>query len=411
LDRHEPVDVLDDRPAETLAQWLAGRPGIEVISRDRASAYAQGARQGAPSAVQVADRFHLLKNLTDAVSGLLVARRAALKAAANAVEQASAAGEAASPEPNQASFAAPPGARPSRVEPEASSAPPNATQQPACPTKELAALAPQDERPGWRARQQREKTARRQRRVDRYQQVVELAAQGVGKPQIARRLRLSRNTVKRFLNAETFPERAEPKRASALDPFPPYLSERWEAGCRAARKLWDEPRALGFKGGLTRVRDVVAAWRGGQPGTRSQPASVASAFRPPSPRQARWLIVRALEELKAEERPLRAKILELCPDAATASALALDFISMVRKRQAELLEAWLDRAASSRLAELESFARGIERDKAAVLAALSREVSNGQTEGQVNRLKVIKRQMYGRAKLDLLRARVPHGPP
>ena len=122
------------------------------------------------------------------------------------------------------------------------------------------------------------------------------------------------------------------------------------------------------------------------------------------------MIVREPDELKPEERPVRARLLEICPPAAKASALALDFFAMVRKRKVELLDGWLARARASGLADLKSFANGLERDRAAVVNALSLEISNGQVEGQVNKLKLLKRSMYGRAKLDLLTARMVHGP-
>jgi transposase len=125
----------------------------------------------------------------------------------------------------------------------------------------------------------------------------------------------------------------------------------------------------------------------------------------PSPRQARWLLLRGVETLTSDERAYRMALLDAEPTVREVQQLAIDFGTLVRTRDAPGLIAWLERADASSLPEVRSFAAGIRRDRAAVDAALSSPWSNGQTEGQINRLKVLKRQMYGRAKLDLLEKR------
>lgn len=129
---------------------------------------------------------------------------------------------------------------------------------------------------------------------------------------------------------------------------------------------------------------------------------------PPSPRRAAWMLLKAEEEPKAEHRAFIEGLRELCPEVEVAGGLAREFSRMVKERCAGALAGWLDEAESSGVAEFESFTAGLRRDGEAVMAALSSEWSNGQTEGQINRLKTIKRQMYGRANFDLLRARVLH---
>lgn len=403
LESHTPVDLLNDRTAEVLAAWLKAHPGVEVISRDRWQAYAQAARETAPDAVQVADRFHLVKNLGDAVERLLNRHDKQLQAAAEAVN----------PElrGSEVSTAGSPLSQPEGVG--------DGEGNRQCPAAEtdyrlttavpLPALAPSQ------ASKLAERATRRQRRLDRYHQVVELFQQGAGQRAISRRLGLSRKTVRRYLQAGDFPERATPQRTSGHEPFLPYLRERWAAGCHNSAELWRELQGLGYRGCQGRLRQALADWRAPDEVTRgrksfatSLPAGQRSAK--PSSRRAMWLLLRPLEELSDEEQRLRGKILELCAPAAQAQTLASDFLDLVHERGAEGLDDWLKRAEASQLAELKGFAKGIERDKDAVMAALTLEISNGQVEGQVNRLKCIKRQMYGRAKLDLLKARVIHGP-
>jgi transposase len=126
----------------------------------------------------------------------------------------------------------------------------------------------------------------------------------------------------------------------------------------------------------------------------------------PSPRQASWLLL--AEKLKEDERQTVADLCRLAPEIKQGRELAQGFAAIVKERKADRLREWLIEAARSDLPEFVGFARGVTEDLEAVQAALECEWSNGQTEGQVNRLKMIKRMMYGRAKFDLLRARVLH---
>ncbi|MEP6776372.1 MAG: transposase [Chloroflexota bacterium] len=128
----------------------------------------------------------------------------------------------------------------------------------------------------------------------------------------------------------------------------------------------------------------------------------------PATRQLVWFLLRDPQTMTQAEQEVLPKLKAACSELALAHELVQDFIKMVKNRTPQALDPWLVAVASSKLRDLENFAAGIERDKAAVLAALSLEWSNGQVEGQVNRLKMLKRQMYGRAKLDLLRQRVLH---
>jgi transposase len=376
LERRQPIKLLPDRTAESLATWLREHPGIDVISRDRAGAYADGARQGAPDAVQVADRFHILANVGELLERVLGSRRAALRAAAAAVDRTLA--ENQQPVMDNAATPGPP--------------------------------------PGKR-RAQQGRQERRAQRLARYDAVIALHQEGHSHAAISRQTSLGRRTVRRYLRAGAFPERAAaPARPTMLAPYETYLLARWTDGCHNAQQLWREIRSQGYAGEAANVRRYLARWRPepGRPGptVRRNQADDAPPTPPvrqptpvPSPRQARWLLLRAVETLTSEERVYRTALLDAEPVIREVQQLAIDFGALVRTRDAPGLVAWLARAYASRVPEVRSFAVGIRRDRAAVDAALSSPWSNGQTEGQINRLKVLKRQMYGRAKLDLLEKR------
>ena len=376
LERRQPIKLLPDRTAESLAAWLREHPGIDVISRDRAGAYADGARQGAPDAVQVADRFHLLANVGELLERVLGSRRAALREAAAAVDRTLAQDQ--QPVLDNAATPGPP--------------------------------------PGKR-RVQQDREGRRAQRLARYDAVIALHQEGLSHAAISRQTRLGRTTVGRYLRAGAFPERAAPPaRPTMLAPYEAYLRTRWTEGCHNAQQLWREIRSQGYAGEAANVRRYLARWRPapGRPGptVRRDQADDAPPTPPvrqptpvPSPRQARWLLLRAAETLTPEERAYRTALLDAEPAVHEVQQLVADFGTLVRTRTAPGLIAWLERADASSVPEVRSFAAGLRRDRAAVDAALSSPWSNGQTEGQINRLKVLKRQMYGRAKLDLLEKR------
>jgi transposase len=231
-----------------------------------------------------------------------------------------------------------------------------------------------------------------------YEQVVRLHREGLPIRAIGRRLRIGRNTVRRWLRGAA-PEPYRPRRSS-LDPHRAVLERRWAEGCRNGAQLWRELRAAGFRGGLR----VVTEWA-----TRQRlavlPGRPASGFAAPPSRRVARLLTADPQALDAAERCYLDRLLTASPPLALARSLALRFAAMVREREAGALEPWLTEADGS---ELSSFAAGLRQDEAAVRTALELPWSNGQTEGQITKLKLIKRQMYGRAKHDLLRARVLH---
>lgn len=376
LERHEVIDLLPDREAATLSAWLKQHPEVEIISRDRASAYAEGAREGAPQATQVADRFHLLKNVGDAIERVLQGQPEALRAAA------------------QPAPPAPTAAPPMAVE---------ATGPHDVPTPPATAAAPRRGRGD-------------PHMAERYTRIRALAEAGYGIRAIGRELGLSRATVRKYLRASDCPVRAP--RPGLLAPgsrWEALLRERWEAGCRNANTLWQELRAAGFPGSAGSVRRHVGAWRRepgrrGRPPTRPPGAPEAPVPPPaPAPRQVKWWLLAAPEDLTAEQRSYVQRLFAAVPQLETAQQLAQGFGRLVRERDRPALAGWLQQAEQSGIAEFRGVAVGMRRDRAAIEAALVLPWSQGQTEGQVTRLKLIKRAMYGRGGLDLLRSRLRRG--
>jgi transposase len=369
LESGRPIDLLPDREAATLTAWLKDHPAVEVISRDRAGAYAQGAREGAPQAKQVADRWHLLKNIREMLEGVLGRCRDRLKAAARAA--------AAVVIARSDSETAVPVVAPS-TNPETPPTPP--------------------------ARREAVRMAGRERRRERYDEVMALQRQGRSDRDIARQLHMSRNTVQRYRRAPEFPERCEGRRRpSRLDPYGAEVRRRWEGGCRNAARISREMIAEGYPVSYWMVRQCVKGYREAE-GGRPPPT------KPPSPRRTSWLLLGGAWEVTAEDQRFAEVLCQQNEEIRQAAALAKELAGMVRREREAALEGWLVRAGAGGMpAELRGFAAALRQDQAAVEAALHEPWSNGPVEGAINRLKTIKRQMYGRANFDLLRQRVLHG--
>jgi transposase len=358
LEKHAPIDLIPERSADSLAAWLHLHPGAEIISRDRASLYAEGATRGAPQAIQVADRFHLLCNLTSAVERVLGQKRTLLAKAITPVNV-----------------------------------------EPVLPSENIPAATIT------RAEQIVEE--RRSRRVARYEEVVALHRSGMSQQGISRTLHIGRKTVRRFLRAGQFPERATPcRRPPRVNAFQETLNRRWAEGCHNATQLWREIQAEGYTGGRSMVACFVAAFR--THGTRYFRKAVAPRPRetkPPSPRQAAMLLSRPTDKLKPADRQLLGQLTAF-PEISTLYELTQSFANVFRSKQSQALQTWLAEAKATGMPEISRFCDGLLRDAAAVTAAVILPWSNGQVEGQIHRLKLVKRQMYGRAKFELLRCRV-----
>ena len=371
LERRVPIDLLPDREAETFKKWLLAHPGVQIISRDRGGAFADGARQGAPQAQQVADRWHLLANLSEAMKGFFLNKQVQLKALVQ---------------------------KPSE----------NLSEE------EAEQLAPWQT--GLRKYQEIKSLQLHQERVARYEQIQELHAKKVDVATIARQVKMSRQMVYRYLHLKQPPERPHIHQAHQpiLEPYKDYLIRRWNEGCRNAQQAYREVKEMGYPGTDSNIVRFFGHLRKhfNQSGTFKQvdPATQtpvqAPPKRPPSASQvAHWITFKEEQRLDWQQKYLT-QLCEADQEIQEAHELVTDFTSMLRERQGERLDAWLEKVEIQSIGELKNFAQGLKRDYDAVKAGLTLEWSNGQTEGQVHRLKLLKRQMYGRGHFDLLRKRV-----
>jgi transposase len=395
LERGRVLDLLPGRDGEALKAWLRERPGVEVITRDRAAAYAQAATEGAPQAKQVADRWHLLKNLREAVEQVLarlsVAVREALRegpdvAAPPPAEVAGPLGEGAAASSEAVGVAAAPATPAALAEAEA-----RAVGVPPSPREQ--------------ARQ-----AKRQLRAERYERVRQLRREGQSLRQIARMMGLSNGCVIRYLRRERCPDWNPGRpRPTQLDAHAARVEEWLARGGRNAAELYRDLRAEGCRAGYDSVRRYVGRRLGstGRPGPRTGDIKPEPP-EPPSARKLSFEFIRRAEDREAAEQARLDKLRDADAGLRAALDLAAEFAAMVRQQVAAPLAEWLTKAEGSGCAELRGFAAGLRLDEAAVAAALAESWSNGPVEGQVNRLKTIKRQMYGRAGFELLRARVRH---
>jgi transposase len=363
LEQRRVVELLSERKAEPLIDWLQAHPGVEVVSRDRAPAYAEAARKGAPAAVQVADRWHLLQNLVEALERCLLRFRPSLKAAAGI-------GEAV-------------------IGP--------------LPSPDATVLVPWQQRAAAVSQQKHAVT------MERYERMRALRTAGFTVLDIAQLVGASRRTVYRYLALDGPPERQRPERSAGrvLAPYEPYLIQRWAEGCRNHSRLFREIRLVGYRHSARTVSLFLQRLE------HDPSASVAGSAHPtvtrvPTARHVACLLVWRKEQLPEAERDYLQRLCDHEPTIARAYELAQAFATMARERTGQAFEAWLASVATSEIAELQRFAGGLVDDRAAVEAGLTLAWSNGQTEGQINKLKLLKRQMYGRANFDLLRQRALH---
>lgn len=355
LERGGVVDLLPDRERTTVEHWLRVHPGVEIVSRDRDSTYSQAVRQAAPQAIQVADRWHLLRSCSETLRRSLAHWDSVLQ------QVAQASGRERQP------------AKPLTIQP-----PLRVGPGPVSPAKIEA------------------KCRNRERRHTRYLEVMEHVHRGYSDNKIARELGLDRSTVLRWRLAGQFPERQDVPRSRQVDSFSTYLQQRWDEGCRNGTELWAELRQRGFTGGL----DLVRIWIRRRYGLQScRPRERHPRQRRASASQWLWLLLNE----PARHRLLLADLYRQIPELAANAQAAREFFRIVRQRDIAAWPRWLEQARHTALA---SFALSVQRDETAVMAALRLSWSNGPVEGHVHRLKMLKRQMYGRARFDLLRLRV-----
>lgn len=356
LEHRQLCDLLPDRNAASTAEWLRRHPTIKIGTRDRSGLYAEALTNGAAPIRQVADRWHLVRNLRDCLEQVCESQRPVLQRELNA----------AAPVIAEVSLPALPEA-----------APPLGR----CPPRPTAS----------------------RRWAELAEEAVRRHQAGEGFKTIARALGLERKTVRRYVRAGGVPPRRHRLLPHPMAPYREVLWRLWREGCHKVADLHQHlVEQHGYSGTARTVGRAVQPWRKHK-AAGQRPVSdtaVPEPLRLPGPRRL------AIELIRREPSETFLRLHPHSPLLQRLRRLSCIFLGLVCERRVEALDDWLVQARESGLAKLVHFAEGLEQDLAAVRAALELPWSNGQTEGQINRLKAIKRQMYGRAGFELLRARV-----
>ena len=359
LERNEVVELLPDRKPDTLSAWLKQHPGVEIIARDRASAYAEGARDGAPAAVQVADRWHMLRSLGGAMRQAVERHQSAARQVASEMT------------------VVPPVA--------------NASPEPAA-TEPLVTMTPVPEVLGPTKRQ-----------AD-FAEATRLSQGGASISRISRLLGVDRKTLRHWLRAGAVPSWRQPRRERMIDVHLTFLDQRWAQGCRTATVLWRELATLGFQGRYT----VVKTWAARRRRIEIMTTGIQgknSAWTLPSVSRTARLLLGGDADAKTQDAAFITNLLVKVPALADTVVAAKRLTLLLRRKSEEALATVLDAAGATML---RPFITELRKDIDAVQAALDLPWTTSPVEGQISRLKMIKRTMYGRAGFTLLRARVLH---
>jgi hypothetical protein len=379
LERRRVVDLLADRVAARMADWFREHPEVEIISRDRDGLYADAARQGAPQARQVADRFHLLKNLRETIARQFGGFEAPILESATKVED------------GQDMRNQPPIVRSDQC----------------------------SEAAGW----ERLRRHRRAARQAMFHEIRALYDAGSTVREIAQKLGLGHRRVYRWVRRIDMPER----NAMAPKPCTPayfgaFLARSWAEGTTKVRHLFSDIRHRGYTGSYSHLARFLAPWRSSclsEDGDDGLPAADQEAPAPLpvrvmdpmtgrriSPLIAAALCVKPRRQMTDRQIVNVDALKSTSAEYTTMRCLALRFRGLLRGGNVEKLDVWLKDARQSGIYGMQRFARALRHDIEAVGNAALEPWSNGQTEGQINRLKTLKRAMYGRAGVDLLRARL-----
>jgi transposase len=236
----------------------------------------------------------------------------------------------------------------------------------------------------------------------RYQAVHALKGDGKGIKTIMRELGLAKETVRRFARANSVDDLlAKPRagRPSVLDAYKPYLHERCNAGMTNASMLYREITEQGYRGSRGTVAAYLAPFRALGTAPPATPAV-------PKVRQITSWILRRPEDLDTDEQLQLTQVLATCPHLDATATHVNTFAEILTGRHGDRLDSWITHVDTNDLPHLHRFVTGLKRDYHAVRNGLTLSHSSGTVEGTVNRIKMIKRQMYGRAKFDLLRKRI-----
>ena len=358
LSTHQVIDLLPERSVESAAAWMQSHPEIAYVSRDRGNDYAQATRKGAPQATPVADRFHLYKNLVEAIEPMVTRCCREIR-----------------------------------------------KQLPPLPKPDRSRLPKAKEwRPTPAPFHERQRLSRLATNQERFEYMIELQKLGIPQDEIARRLGVTTRTIQNWNNRGSCPGSIRRrKRRSLFDPYAPYVLKRWKQGCKKGSQLYREIKVQGYTGTDRQVYRFLQTLK--QEPVELPALPVISLI---TAQEALWLIARPFHSLNEEERALLAQLCQGSSELATLHTLVQSFGRLIRNREGHRLEDWKKQVVGSGITELQRFVKGLERDQEAVLVGLTVAHSNGQVEGFVNKLKLIKRQSYGRASFPLLRQRVLH---
>jgi transposase len=381
LETGKPLDLLADRTAEAVLPWLQRHQEIEVVSRDRAHAYADAVKRALPHATQVADRYHLVQNLREHLQRFLDRKRPCLpeiediplKAMSPSDQGGKSLNHHRGTETRPISAGAPPAERTAQEQEQV---------RPAVPQT----LLGQEVELACLTYAERKKKISRDKRLARYEHVLALHRAGMGQRAIARQVQMSRRIVQRYLSSNSFPERAPGSglRApgkSKLDPYLGYLRQRWNAGEHSGSRLCAEIKERGYTGSASLLRHVLGEWRTAlSPKPRKGPPRKQRLA--PQPRKRRLssrgasflMILPPSKRTQAQQHQVEQMTLN--EDLRAVYLLSQEFVTMFKDRQVEALDSWLNRAKACQVTELTSFVNGIRRDYAAVRAACSSEWSN-----------------------------------
>ena len=372
LERRKALDLIPSRETEDVAEWLKQYPQVEIVSRDRSPIYAAAINVALPHAEQIADRFHLVKNIYEVLEKVLHRERKTIGQVSAEIRQT---GNRISPEKQKPldengykAFTEP------------------------VTNKEKIAQAKQSEA--------------RKRRIEKYETVKRLRNEGMSIQGISRQLRMHRQTVRHFLSCDEYPE-PKPvfRKVSPLLNYQEHLRQRWNEGCGNAKELYRELRQLGYLGSYNTLMRFLKIWRIDLP-KEDRLRIQLKTFQTPTAREIKWWLLGSKPPKNEEKLSFLELLKQRQPEIIQAVQQIREFRKILKNGTEDEYEDWKKKIKAEGAAEMKTFVFRLEKDEESVKGAIISEWSNGQVEGQVNRLKLIKRQMYGRASFEVLKARV-----
>lgn len=342
LETGQAVELLPSRDTETVSKWLKQHPNIEVVARDRSKEFAFAVTQALPQAKQVLDRWHVLKNLRETLERELSQCQQTLKQTLGVSGKV-------------------PRSRNDK-------------------TKQEASLF---------------------KRRELFARIRELHNKGTPISQIARSVGVSRGTVHQAIRADSLPEaRQNRPQPTSLDTYHNYLAKRFSEGCTVARQLWRELRQQSYTGSYAPVRRWVYMQKH-YAHQAVEPKAIQA-----KPKQLAYLFLKNETSLDNDEETNLRSILKSLPVLKQLRDIALTLKQALIQKKPDVLDIWNEQIKLSSFTFFQAFVQGLRLEWEALKAACALPWSNGPAEGVVNRIKLVKRQMYGRGSFELLRKRV-----